>query len=75
MTTIPDPSLNRKAEKLARREQLKKEGKLLTGKAKAEAERLARVREQFLKQAGIDVDAGLWNGVGGGVSSLGRWSG
>ncbi|KFM24316.1 Eukaryotic translation initiation factor 5B [Auxenochlorella protothecoides] len=48
----------RKAEKLARREQLKKEGKLLTGKAKAEAERLARVREQFLKQAGIDVDAG-----------------
>ena len=45
-------------EKAARREQLKKEGKLLTGKAKVEAERLARVREQFLKQAGIDPEAG-----------------
>jgi translation initiation factor 5B len=44
----------RKADKAARREQLKKEGKLLTGKAKAEAERLARVREQLLRQAGID---------------------
>ena len=44
----------RKAEKAARREQLKREGKLLTGKAKAEAERLARAREQLLKQAGID---------------------
>jgi hypothetical protein len=34
-----------------RREQLKKEGKLLTGKAKAEAERLAAMRAQMLKQA------------------------
>jgi translation initiation factor 5B len=44
----------RKAEKAAKREQLRREGKLLTGKAKAEAERLARMREQFLRQAGID---------------------
>ncbi len=34
-----------------RREQLKREGKLLTGKAKAEAERLAAMRAQLLKQA------------------------
>lgn len=34
-----------------RREQLRKEGKLLTGKAKAEADRLALVRAQMLKQA------------------------
>lgn len=34
-----------------RREQLRKEGKLLTGKAKAEAERLALVRAQMLKKA------------------------
>lgn len=34
-----------------RREQLRKEGKLLTGKAKAEAERLAAMRAQLLKQA------------------------
>ena len=44
----------RKAEKAAKREQLKKEGKLLTAKQKAEQERLARVREQMLKAAGID---------------------
>jgi hypothetical protein len=36
---------------ILRREQLKKEGKLLTGKAKAEAERLAAMRAQLLKQA------------------------
>jgi hypothetical protein len=47
----------RRQEKAERRAQLKKEGKLLTGKAKAEAERLARAREQFLRQAGIDPDA------------------
>lgn len=44
----------RKAEKAARRDQLKREGKLLTGKAKAEAERMARAREQLLRQAGVD---------------------
>ena len=48
----------RKAERLERRAQLKREGKLLTGKAKKEAERLAAVREQFLKQAGVDAPAG-----------------
>ncbi|KAL3150312.1 hypothetical protein ABBQ32_000160 [Trebouxia sp. C0010 RCD-2024] len=48
-------SERRKAERLERRAQLKREGKLLTGKAKKEAERLAAVREQFLKQAGIDA--------------------
>ncbi len=45
---------------MLRREQLKREGKLLTGKAKAEAERLAAVREQLLKQAaekGIELPA------------------
>lgn len=49
----------RKAERLERRAQLKREGKLLTGKAKKEAERLAAVREQFLKQAGMDAPTGL----------------
>ena len=43
----------RKVDRAERRAQLKKEGKLLTGKAKKEAERLAAVREQFLKQAGL----------------------
>ncbi|KAL0036218.1 hypothetical protein WJX79_008552 [Trebouxia sp. C0005] len=47
----------RKAERLERRAQLKREGKLLTGKAKKEAERLAAVREQFLKQSGMDTPA------------------
>lgn len=55
----------RKVERAERRAQLKKEGKLLTGKAKKEAERLAAVREQFLKQAGLDggstgVQRGAW---------------
>lgn len=45
----------RKVERLERRAQLKREGKLLTGKAKKEAERLAAVREQFLKQAGLET--------------------
>ena len=48
----------RKAERLERRAQLKREGKLLTGKAKKEAERLAAVREQFLKQSGMEAPAG-----------------
>lgn len=47
----------RKAERLERRAQLKREGKLLTGKAKKEAERLAAVREQFLKQSGMEAPA------------------
>lgn len=51
-------SEKRKAERLERRAQLKREGKLLTGKAKKEAERLAAVREQFLKQAGMDAPGG-----------------
>lgn len=49
----------RKAERLERRAQLKREGKLLTGKAKKEAERLAAVREQFLKQSGMEPPAGV----------------
>lgn len=49
-----------------RREQLKKEGKLLTGKAKAEAERLAAMRAQLLRQA--EEKGGWQQGVGG-------WSG
>jgi len=52
-----EEAARRKADKEARREQLKKEGKLLTGKAKAEAERLAKAREQLLKQAGLDPEA------------------
>lgn len=39
-----------------KKEQLKKEGKLLTGKQKEEAKRLAAVREQMLKQAGVKLD-------------------
>lgn len=35
---------------------MKKEGKLLTGKQKEEAKRLAAVREQMLKQAGVKLD-------------------
>jgi hypothetical protein len=41
-----------------KKEQLKKEGKLLTGKQKEEARRLAAVREQMLKQAGVKIDEG-----------------
>jgi hypothetical protein len=47
----------RKRERAERREQLKREGKLLTGKAKEDAERRARAAQQFLKQAGLDPDA------------------
>ena len=42
----------------ARKEQLRREGKLLTGKAKEQAERLAAMRERLLQQAaekGIDL--------------------
>lgn len=48
----------RKQERKDKRAQLKKEGKLLTGKAKEEADRLARMREQMLKMAGVQVDEG-----------------
>ena len=51
----PAPALRRR-EKAERREQLKKEGKLLTGKAKEEAERRARAAQQFLQQAGLSLD-------------------
>ncbi len=44
----------RKVEKAARRAELKKAGLLLTGKAKKEAERLAAMREQLLKSAGLE---------------------
>eukprot|EP00798_Chlamydomonas_sp_ICE-L_P031196 gene31196-6343_t len=46
----------KKAAQKARRDQLKKEGKLLTGKAKVEADKLAVMRAQLLAQA---VDKGL----------------
>ena len=53
----PQPlPLCRRREKAERREQLKKEGKLLTGKAKEEAERRARAAQQFLKQAGLNPE-------------------
>lgn len=45
---------------VCRREQLKKEGKLLTGKAKAEAERLASMRAQMLKQAEEKGETEWW---------------
>ena len=45
-----------------RRAELKKQGLLLTGKAKKEAERLAAVREQFLKSSGAGAAAA---GAGG----------
>jgi hypothetical protein len=35
--------------------QLKKEGKLLSGKQKAEAERLAKIREQMLANANLPL--------------------
>eukprot|EP00955_Chlamydomonas_euryale_P006429 68069-Chlamydomonas_euryale.AAC.1 len=50
----------KKAAQKAKREQLRKEGKLLTGKAKVEAERLAAVRAKLLADAeakGIVLDA------------------
>lgn len=44
----------RRQERLERRAEMKKKGLLLTGKQKAEAQRLAAVREQLLAQAGLD---------------------
>ena len=45
----------RKAERAARRAEAKRQGLLLTGKAKKEAERLAMLREQLLRNSGVDV--------------------
>lgn len=45
----------KKAEKKERRAEMKRQGLLLTGKAKKEAERLAAMREQFLKQTGAEL--------------------
>ena len=48
--------LKKEKERL-KKERLKKEGKLLSGKAKEEAKRLAAMREQMLRQAGIVPDS------------------
>ena len=45
----------RKADRAARRAEAKRQGLLLTGKAKKEAERLAAIREQLLRDSGVDV--------------------
>jgi hypothetical protein len=47
----PRPLPAPQAKERAKREQLRKDGKLLTGKAKAEAERLAAMRAQMMAQA------------------------
>ena len=60
----PLPLARRRREKAERREQLKKEGKLLTGKAKEEAERRARAAQQFLQQAGLSLDEREWRMLG-----------
>jgi hypothetical protein len=43
----------RKAERAARRADAKRQGLLLTGKAKKEAERLTMLREQLLRNSGV----------------------
>ena len=48
--------LKKEKERL-KKEKARKEGKLLTGKAKEEARRLAAMREQMLRQAGIEPDS------------------
>ena len=45
----------RKADRAARRAEAKRQGLLLTGKAKRDAERLAVQREQLLRNAGVDI--------------------
>ena len=45
----------RKADRAARRAEAKRQGLLLTGKAKKEAERLAALREQLLAKAGVEI--------------------
>ena len=47
----------RKEAKRERRAELKRQGLLLTGKAKQEAQRLAAMREQILKNAALAPDA------------------
>jgi dsDNA-specific endonuclease/ATPase MutS2 len=57
----------RKEARAAHRAQLKKEGKLLTGKAKKEAERLAAMREQLLANTDIqlgDINHAMWTRLG-----------
>ena len=49
----------RKVERAARRAEAKRQGLLLTGKAKKEAERLAALREQLLRNSGVDVGGAL----------------
>ncbi len=44
----------KKAEKREKKAELKRQGLILTGKAKKEAERLAAMREQILKNASAD---------------------
>ncbi len=58
----------RKQRQKERRAELKKQGLLLTGKAKAEAARLAALREQLLREGGVpepDEDGGGGGGGGG----------
>lgn len=50
-------ALRRRLEKAEKRAQLKKEGKLLSAKQRAEQERRQRAAEMFLRQAGIDPAA------------------
>ena len=71
----PRACLRRKREKAERREQLKKEGKLLTGKAKEEAERRARAAQQFLKQAGLNPDERACRGAAACSRLLAGWRG
>lgn len=52
--TKAEEAEKRRQERLERRADMKKKGLLLTGKQKAEAQRLAAVREQLLAQAGLD---------------------
>ncbi len=59
----------RKADRAARRAEAKRQGLLLTGKAKKEAERLAAIREQLLRDSGVDV-----GGASPGKASLRKYS-
>ena len=45
----------RKADRAARRAEARRQGLLLTGKAKRDAERLAVQREQLLRNSGVDI--------------------
>ena len=52
-----EEAARRKEAKRERRAELKRQGLLLTGKAKQEAQRLAAMREQILKNAALAPDA------------------